>query len=277
MVHNGIEYVEMQLLAEIYQLLRQTKSNNEISEILNEWNKEEEKSFLLDISAKIFTKKVNNEFLLDLILDKAGNKGTGSWSTIAALMMGSDNSIMSSAVFARYLSSFKRVRSFLGGQDSNNEKQTPIDVHVLQQAYNCARKLNHIQGFELIRAASVEKSWNINCSELARVWTNGCIIRSTLMEELSIYFTECDSLLTNNEFLEKVRKDEQYISMVIHNAVANRIAIPVFSSTWNYWIGLTTANGPTNLIQAQRDFFGAHTYQRIDDPRGESYHTNWEE
>ncbi len=276
MVHNGIEYVEMQLIAELYQLLRYQHSNTNIAEAFNDWNKGPLKSYLLEISSRILAFKEGEEKLVDNILDKAGNKGTGSWSTIAALQLGTENSMMSAAVFARYVSSFKRLRTFLDSQTSIEKKDLPIDLKSLKSAYQCARKLNHLQGFELIRAASAEFNWNIDLAEIARIWTNGCIIRSLLMEQLSETFNDCDSLLTNSDFVHSITENENSISKIIRDAAGNRVAIPAFSSAWNYWIGLTTEFGPANLIQAQRDFFGSHRYQRVDDPSGKSYHTNWE-
>ncbi len=276
MVHNGIEYVEMQLLAELYQLLRGSWSNEQISELFESWNDGELHSYLLEISSNILIKKEGDRYLLDQILDRAGNKGTGSWSSISALELGSENSMMSAAVFARYLSSQKETRIRLN-LPNREKSDSEIEISTLKNAYDAARRLNHLQGFELIRLASEEFGWDIHFSELARIWTNGCIIRSTLMEELSDRFKTAPSLMDDKEFISELGNMEDALSESVLAFARYRIASPAFSSAWNYWIGLTTANGPANLIQAQRDYFGAHNYQRVDDPNGAAHHTNWEE
>ena len=276
MVHNGIEYVEMQLLAELYQLLRDQWTNEQISELFEDWNQTDLHSYLLEISANILHKKEEDGFLLSSILDKAGNKGTGSWSSISALELGTENSMMSAAVFARYLSSQKEMRVRLDHLRSHKEF-ADFDVETLKNAYDAARHLNHLQGFELILQASHEYGWNINFSELARIWTNGCIIRSTLMQEISQRFKVLNSLLMDDSIMQNLNNWEDALSEALQTFIDYRVAAHAFSSAWNYWIGLTTGNGPTNLIQAQRDYFGAHTYQRVDDPNGAAHHTNWEE
>lgn len=134
-----------------------------------------------------------------------------------------------------------------------------------------------MQGFELIRYVAKEFDWDINFSELARIWTNGCIIRSNLMENLSHRFKNVHSLIDDDEIIQGLNDQEDALSEVLQSFIDYRVAAPAFSVAWNYWIGLTTGNGPANLIQAQRDYFGAHTYQRVDDPNGASHHTNWEQ
>lgn len=276
MVHNGIEYVEMQLLAEVYDFLRPHYANPELAQIFQEWNSGSLQGYLLEITSKILQKKENGTFLIDQILDKAGSKGTGSWSTATALELGSENSMMSSAVFARYLSSQKEIRQQLA---INHSLSTVPDALLqdLKKAYEVARALNHLQGFELIRIASEEYNWSINMAEIARIWTNGCIIRSALMEELALTFLDKESLINASEFIKHIRNREDALSKTLSHFIKSRIATPAFSAAWNYWIGLTTERGPTNLIQAQRDYFGSHTYQRLDDSSGAYYHTNWEE
>ena len=189
MVHNGIEYAEMQLLAECYALLKSPLSYSEISNLFSEWNKGELSSYLLEITANIFNKKEDETYLLDLILDKAGNKGTGSWSSKAALDLGFPVTMMSDAVFARYISAFKTQRIELSRKvktsDSNTHK---INIEQLKNAYQFARIINHHQGFALIQQASETYDWQLNLSEIARIWTNGCIIRSHLMERFVEYF-----------------------------------------------------------------------------------------
>ncbi len=277
MVHNGIEYVEMQLLAELYQLLRIQYSNEEIARILSDWNKGTLHSFLLDITSKIFLKNDGKEYLIDQILDKAGSKGTGSWSTISGLQLGTDNSMMGAAVFARYLSSQKDLRTILGKKLEIERKSISMDIMQLKVAYELARRINHLQGFDLLLKASEEFNWDFNYSEITRIWTNGCIIRSDLMEELRERFKSTKSLFHDSKFIVDIKDREMSLASLLNSAIHQRVATPAFSSAWNYWAGCTTANGPANLIQAQRDYFGSHTYNRKDDPTGKSYHTIWEE
>ena len=224
----------------------------------------------------ILQKKEGDEYLLNKILDKAGNKGTGSWSTKAALELGSVNTMMSGAVFARYISSFKQQRIKLSGKISrSNKPETPIDRAEFLEAYQAARLLNHIQGFELMKTAGIEYNWDLNFSEIARIWTNGCIIRSSLMEQLVDLFKKSDSLLEQKSIIDQLHHSESSLASLLSKGLNQQIPLPVFSSAWHYWLPITTEQSPANLIQAQRDFFGAHTYQRNDDDSGTFYHTEW--
>ncbi len=276
MVHNGIEYAEMQLLAEVYALLFVTKTNDEIAQIFSEWNKTDVSSYLLEITIDILRKKENGVCILDTILDKAGNKGTGSWSTKAAFDLGTVNTMMSSAVFARYISSFKDKRKQL----SKNLRKAPknqitVGVSVLENAYRFARIVNHHQGFELMKLASKEFNWDLNLSEIARIWTNGCIIRSQFIESSITVFKEYESYLDDDNILELLMTSEEAIKKSISYSLSNRIAFDTFWSAYNYWIGITTERLPANLIQAQRDYFGAHTYQKVNAPEDQFFHTKW--
>mgnify|MGYP000194351956 CR=1 FL=1 len=194
MVHNGIEYGEMQLLSEVYALLKKSMNNSEIAAVLSKWKSTDLYRYFLEITINILKRKRGNEYVLDAILDVAANKGTGSWSSIAALNLGSVNTMMTSAVFSRYLSSFKEKRASLSALISNTfNPLIPIDINALEKAYRFARIINHHQGFELIRLASNEYKWGLNLSEIARIWTNGCIIRSSLMEDLVLILKESDN------------------------------------------------------------------------------------
>ena len=275
MVHNGIEYAEMQLLAETYAVLAHQMSYTEISLLFEEWNCGSEASYLLEITSKILQQKEGNDYVLDLILDNAGSKGTGMWSTKAALDLGEANTMMSSAVFARYLSSIKQQRTFLAHRKPNPKQLNSFDLLKLKEAYSFARTINHIQGFNLIEAASKKYNWNYNPAEIARVWTQGCIIRSRLMEDLIGCFSIEKSLLNNEKILDTISKTEPNIAALLHHAIDQKIALDSYSSAYHYWMALCTRNLPANLIQAQRDFFGAHTYQRVDKPLGKFFHTKW--
>ncbi len=278
MVHNGIEYVEMQLLAELYSILKGNYSNEEISSIFAEWNESKLESYLLEITSRILLHKNDRGFLIDQILDAAGSKGTGSWSTIAALETGSVNTMMSSAVFARYTSSRKEERVSLSKRvKANDQSIEALDIEKLKSAYKAARILNHHQGFELMRVVASDYNWNLDFSELARIWTNGCIIRSKLMEELSALYKVTDSLLDHSDTFQFVHDSEMDLSTLIKSGLDQRLPTPAFSSAYEFWISITSEELSANLIQAQRDYFGAHTYQRKDDPSGSFYNTNWEE
>lgn len=275
MVHNGIEYVEMQLLAEIYALLSTTMNNEEIATVFKQWNNTNLSSYLLEITIEILLKKENGSYLLDLILDKAGNKGTGSWSSKAAFDLGSVNTLMSSAVFARYISSFKEKRINLSKMVNKTTTLEQVDLEILKKAYHFARIVNHYQGFELMKKASEEYNWKLNFSEIARIWTNGCIIRSGFMEELVILFKDNDEILASNNILKFLKTSENSLVEVLKFGLTNRVSLDCFCSSYNYWITITSENLPANLIQAQRDYFGAHTYQLKNDSSNNFHHTNW--
>ncbi|MFT5076345.1 MAG: 6-phosphogluconate dehydrogenase [Flavobacteriaceae bacterium] len=276
MVHNGIEYVEMQLLAELYALLSVSFSNQEIAQVFLDWNKTDLSSYLLEITAEILQKKEGDQYLLDFVLDKAGNKGTGAWSSKTAFDLGNVNTMMSSAVFSRYISSFKEKRVALAKKAThNNSLQNNIDLIELENAYRFARLINHHQGFDLMARASSAYNWNLNLSEIARIWTNGCIIRSQFMIDCISYFVEHSELLSNNAVLSILNESEKIISKIIQDGMANRVSLDSFWSAYNYWISMTTAVLPANIIQAQRDYFGSHTYQRNDNDTEDFIHTNW--
>ncbi len=276
MIHNGIEYAEMQLLAEVYSLLSVSKSKEEIKDIFLEWNSGELGSYLLEITANIMTKKEGGEYVLDLILDKAGNKGTGSWSTKAAFDLGTVNTMMASAVFARYVSSFKERRKKLAKEINKNiDLGSYISIEDVKEAYKCARLLNHQQGFEIIRRASESYDWNLSLSDLSRIWTNGCIIRSELMINCISYFKTYDDLFEHPEIIDVLKRGEDAVKSVLIHGLTNRIPLPLFTEANTYWVSMTTERLSANMIQAQRDYFGAHTYQRVDAPENQSFHTNW--
>jgi 6-phosphogluconate dehydrogenase len=276
MVHNGIEYAEMQLIAELYTLMKPTMAYSEISEVFSGWNSGELSSYLLGITGDILQKREGEHYLLDRILDKAASKGTGSWSSKAGLDLGNPNTMMSSAVFSRYLSSFKEKRVALSRLIKNKNTATiKPDLKILKTAYQFARIINHHQGFELIRLASEEYKWDINLSEIARIWTNGCIIKSGFMIDAIDILKANDTLFQDKEILTFLTTNESSMTKLIKYGLSNRIATDVFWSAYNYWISMTSEHLPANLIQAQRDYFGAHTYQRNDKSSLDYFHTNW--
>ena len=280
MVHNGIEYGEMQLLAEIYHLLKVYGfSNDEISNVFFSWNSGKLNSYLLDISAQIMKYKVDGSYLIDLIYDSAGNKGTGSWSAIEALKLGLPNTMMSDAVFARYISSFKNERvvnaSLLNYLEDSIIK-SDLNLETLKSAYAFARMINHHQGFELMRHAAIEFGWKLDFKEICRIWSNGCIIRSQLMDDLRGVFSDSESILTDRDSMASLKTQLDDLKKTIVFFMNSSIPCSLFSSSYNYFVAFTTSKLPANLIQAQRDYFGAHTYKRLDKDLDQSFHTNWD-
>jgi len=275
MVHNGIEYAEMQLLAETYDLLRRGlhKSPDEIAAIFEAWEAGEASSYLLEITIDILRKKTTAGWLLDEILDVAANKGTGAWATIAAAELGVPATLMSEALFARYLSTFLDMRQSSIVQQ--NLSTISIETAVLREAYQIARIVNHHQGIQLIAKASEVFDWNIRLSEIARIWTNGCIIRSTLMEQLVSILKDTERILAHPKVAQQTPSHKTALTEVVCAGFQASIEMPCLSAALNYLNGIANAHSAINLVQAQRDYFGAHTYQRRDDPQGAAHHTNW--
>lgn len=282
MLHNGIEYGEMQLIAEFYHFYRffLNYSPIEIAAVFEEWNREM-KSYLLEISAEILRKKENDEFLIDKILDAAKQKGTGGWSTNAALELGVSFDTITSAVLARIISGKKeeRLRAMeLYKSGSSEEQNKPqLNSTELFTAYKSASIINHAIGFDLLFEASEVYQWEFNLSEIARIWTNGCIIRSAFMEELVEVFKDAPSqnLLLNPKIIDYIKTGKPYLTKVTGEALNAGCPMQVLSAASNYLLSYTSGQTSANMIQAQRDFFGAHTYERTDKPRGEFFHTEW--
>jgi 6-phosphogluconate dehydrogenase len=275
MVHNGIEYVEMQLLAEVYSIFkRMGTSPDKIADILESW-KATANSYLLEITIAILRKKDGEDWLVDKIVDKAGNKGTGNWATIATAQLGVPSSMIATALFARFNSFYKedRIQASINFNTENHELE--LEVQNVFEAYQFARIVNHYQGFKLISDAGKAYKWNLNLSEIARIWTNGCIIRSDFMVQLISGLKEEETILKNATIINQVKSLKPSINTVVASCVLNELAIPCLSEAVNFFNGYATANSAANIIQAQRDYFGAHTYQRTDDASGAFHHTNW--
>ncbi|MCL4135372.1 UNVERIFIED_CONTAM: hypothetical protein GTU68_015904 [Idotea baltica] len=276
MVHNGVEYVEMQLLAEVSTILESLGQNpDEIANTLESW-KETANSYLLEITIDIFRKKEGDDWLVKKILDKAGNKGTGNWTAIASAELGAPSTLIASALFSRYISFYKDERVQLNKYfDNKNSSELNLTTNDIFEAYQFARIINHYQGFKLIDEASNKFSWNLNLSEIARIWTNGCIIRSLLMEQLVDVFIDNTNILTNPQIINIVNSYKPSVKKVVSECVLNDVVVPALGESVQFLNGITTAYASANIIQAQRDYFGAHTYQRLDDASGKSHHTNW--
>ena len=276
MVHNGIEYAEMQLLAEVFFILSAAGKNlDEIADILENWKKTAG-SYLMDITVDILRKKEGSDWLVNKILDKAGNKGTGNWTTIATAELGVPSTMIAAALFARYTSFFKEDRveaskTFRRDKDLNFK----ISTTDLLNTYQFARIINHYQGLQLIQQASNTYNWNLNLSEIARIWTAGCIIKSELMVELVEVLKSSTSILKHDKIINRIKSLKPSTNKVIAECIFSELPVPCLSESVNFFNSYTTANSSANLIQAQRDYFGAHTYQRIDDPAGKFHHTNW--
>ena len=281
MVHNSIEYAEMQVIAETVHLMKygMKLSYPEISKTFKSWSSEGLQSYLLEITADILVTKEGKNFLLDIILDKAGQKGTGAWSLTTALKYYVPYSPLAEAVTARLLSSQKEDREELaalyGHRFGAFAEDKVILLEKVRNAYALTRILNHEVGFNLMEQVSKNENWNLNFSEIARIWTNGCIIRSTLMENLVTLFKENSSLLKTKQIKAKAKELRHDLAYIVGLGLQHGFALPVMSASVNYFYGRITTDSSANLIQAQRDFFGAHTYQRKDDPLGKFYHSEW--
>lgn len=276
MVHNGIEYVEMQLLAEVCTILENLGQNpGQIANTLESW-KTTSDSYLLDITISIFRKKEKGDWLVKKILDKAGNKGTGNWTTIASAELGVPSTLIASALFSRYISFYKDERLQLHKYfEPDNSLELNVHISEVLEAYEFARIINHYQGFKLMSEASNKFYWNLNLSEIARIWTGGCIIKSSLMQDLVSVFKETTNILTNQNLIDIVNQYRPSAKKVVSQCVLNDIAAPALGEAVQFLNGITTEYASANIIQAQRDYFGAHTYQKLDDGTLKSYHTKW--
>ena len=281
MVHNGIEYAEMQLLAEVYDLMRYLLniSPADIADLFSEWRSAELDNYLLEITIDILRKKEDGELLLDKISDQAEQKGTGGLSAAAALEYGVPYGPLSEAVMARTLSARKPQRNMaaeLYGNRLINLESKPEDLLLsLKNAYQAARIINHEIGFNLMREASIKHQWQLDLGRIASVWTNGCIIRSLLMEDLAAILSAEETILTSASVVQRMKSWRKDFADVVALALQTGFALPVLSSALNYFLAYINADSPANLIQAQRDYFGAHTYRRKDKPADQYFHTVW--
>eukprot|EP01132_Coremiostelium_polycephalum_P007572 gene7572-9308_t len=290
MVHNGIEYGDMQLIAEAYFILKNylNLSNEELRETFLQWNKGDLDSYLIEISADIFGKKdESGEYVLDTILDSAGQKGTGKWTAINALDLGMPVTLIGEAVFARCLSSLKdqRVEAakvLPGPVASQAHKHFSGDkakfIEYVRQALFASKLISYAQGFTMMKAAAKEYKWELNYGNIALLWRGGCIIRSTFLGKIKEAFDhkpDLDNLLLDGWFTDKLKECQEGWRQVASMSVLYGIPSPAFTSALSYYDGFRCNYLPANLIQAQRDYFGAHTYEKINGKRGEFFHTNW--
>jgi len=285
MVHNGIEYGDMQLICEAYHLMKDLlgMSADEMHEVFKEWNEGELNSYLIEITRDILAyKDEDGKPLVDKILDTAGQKGTGKWTAIASLDEGVPLTLIGEAVFARCLSAMKDERvaasRVLKGPKPRFEGDRKAFIKDLKNALYAAKIVSYAQGYTLLRAAAQTYGWNLNYGGIALMWRGGCIIRSVFLGKIKEAFDrnpDLTNLLLDPFFKEKVEKAQEGWRRITSAALTNGIPVPAFTSALCYYDGYRSEWLPANLLQAQRDYFGAHTYERIDRPRGEFFHTNW--
>jgi 6-phosphogluconate dehydrogenase len=285
MVHNGIEYGDMQMICETYQLMKEglSMTNSEMHDCFTEWNKGELDSYLIEITRDILGHKDDdgNE-VIDLILDTAGQKGTGKWTAIEALNQGQPLTLIGEAVFARCLSAIKEERvkaaKALKGPRAKFRGDKDKFLNDLRQALYASKIVSYAQGYQLMRAAAAEHNWNLNYGGIALMWRGGCIIRSVFLGKIKEAYTKkpkLENLLLDPFFKKAVKQAQKSWRRVVITAAKLGIPIPAISSALAFYDGYRHERLPANLLQAQRDYFGAHTYERVDKPRGEFFHTNW--
>ena len=285
MVHNGIEYGDMQMICETYQMMKEGlgMTNEQMHHIFAEWYKGELNSYLIEITRDILAyKDEDSNEVIDLILDTAGQKGTGKWTAIAALDLGQPLTLIGEAVFARCLSALKEERveasKILSGPKVTYNGDKKAFVEDLKQALYASKIASYAQGYQLMRAAAKEYNWNLNNGGIALMWRGGCIIRSVFLGRIKEAFDKNPglvNLLLDPFFKDAVEKAQPAWRRVVTEAVRMGVPIPAMSAALAYYDGYRSGRLPANLLQAQRDYFGAHTYERIDKPRGEFFHTNW--
>ncbi|MCG6155060.1 decarboxylating NADP(+)-dependent phosphogluconate dehydrogenase [Rubinisphaera margarita] len=286
MVHNGIEYGDMQLICEAYYILKHTLglSNDELYHVFKEWNEGELESYLIEITRDIFTVQdpdTGND-LVDMILDTAKQKGTGKWMSQHALDLGVPTTLITEAVYARCLSGQKdaRVRAskVLNGPEIKFDGDKKQFIDDVRQALYASKLVSYAQGYVQLDAAAEEFGWNLNNGDIALLWRGGCIIRSRFLQDIKAAFDknpDLENLLLDDFFKKAIEEAQPAWRRVVASAVNNGLPVPGFSAALTYYDGYRQDRLPANLLQAQRDYFGAHTYERTDKERGETFHTDW--
>lgn len=285
MVHNGIEYGDMQLISEAYHIMREVcgMSPYEMHDVFSAWNKGDLNSYLIEITGDILGyRDSHGDYLVEKILDAAGQKGTGKWTGIEAMELGVPLTLIVEAVFARSLSAIKEERvkasSLLTRQDRTYAGDRKALVHDLGNALYAAKIVSYAQGYALMKAAAGVYGWDLNYGNIALMWRGGCIIRSAFLGKIREAYDNnptLDNLLLDPYFRDKMMKSQESWRRVVSAAVMHGVPVPSISSALAYFDGYRCERLPANLIQAQRDYFGAHTYERTDKPRGLFFHTNW--
>jgi 6-phosphogluconate dehydrogenase len=285
MVHNGIEYGDMQLISEAYHLMKNLlgMSADEMHEVFREWNEGDLDSYLIEITRDILAfRDEDGAPLLEKILDTAGQKGTGKWTGIEALNLGIPLTLIGESVFARCLSALKEERveasKVLSGPVPSFGGDRELFIRDIKSALYASKIVSYAQGYTLMREAAKEYGWDLNYGGIALLWRGGCIIRSVFLGKIKEAFDQnpaLPNLLLDPFFKEKVEAAQEGWRRVVATALVNGIPVPAFTTALNYFDGYRSERLPANMLQAQRDYFGAHTYERVDRPRGEFFHTNW--
>mgnify|MGYP000029444387 CR=1 FL=1 len=289
MIHNGIEYIDMQLICEAYWMMRTLlgMKAGEIGKVFEQWNQGDLDSYLIQITADILQQPDpihKGEFLVDYILDTAGQKGTGKWTSVNALDMGIPANSIAEAVFARCLSALKEERveasKHLSGPTPSFTGDRQQFINAIRDALYCSKICAYAQGFQLMREAQNEYKWKLDFATIASIWRGGCIIRARFLQKITDAYTRNPNLvnlLLDPYFNEQVRNGQANWRKIVCEAATAGISAPAFMSALAYYDGYRSARLPANLLQGQRDFFGAHTYERTDAPRGKFFHTDWPE
>lgn len=285
MIHNGIEYGDMQLIAEAYWVMKKLLdlNNEQMAQIFSYWNEGKLRSYLIEITANILRHKdKTGEYLIDKILDKAGQKGTGKWSVINAMELGMPLGLIATAVFERSLSAQKTLREAASRQFVSHHSQVVYNkqemVTDIYSALYASKLVSYAQGFAVLQRASEAFGWNLDLSSVARIWRGGCIIRSIFLNDIAAAFeaeVKPKHLLLAPYFKDEMQHLLSGWKQLVVQAVKEEIPVPAFSSALNYFYSLTSVKSPANMIQAQRDYFGAHTFERIDELPGQFFHENW--
>ncbi len=286
MVHNGIEYGDMQMISEAYSLMKNVLgiTNDKMAEVFAQWNKGELDSYLIEITRDIIAykdEKTGNP-LVEMILDTAGQKGTGRWTSLAALNLGVPAQTIAESVFARAMSAIKDERisasKVMTGPVPKFDGEKKEFIEKIRRALYASKICSYAQGYQLMKAAAKEYNWDLNYGNIALLWRGGCIIRAQFLGRIKQAFDtnpDLPNLLLDDYFRTAIEQNQQAWRQVIAKAVESGIPVPAFSSALAYYDSYRCEKLPANLLQAQRDYFGAHTYERIDKPRGEYFHTNW--
>jgi 6-phosphogluconate dehydrogenase len=285
MVHNGIEYGDMQIICEAYQLMKDLlgMTDDEMHEVFAEWNKGDLDSYLIEITRDILGfKDTDGQPLVEKILDTAGQKGTGKWTGVAALDLGIPLTLIGESVFARCLSAQKDLRvkasKYIHGPKKLYNGDKAQFLKDLKDAIFASKIISYAQGYDLMGEAAKEFKWNLNNGGIALMWRGGCIIRSVFLGKIKEAFDKnpnLEHLLLDEFFKNTIEKAQEGWRRVVATAITNGVPAPCLAAALTYFDGFRSERLPANLLQAQRDYFGAHTYERIDKPRGEFFHTNW--
>ena len=286
MVHNGIEYCDMQIICESYFLMKKAlgMTPEEMSKIFTDWNKSELNSYLIEITSDILSKKDSEtgKPIVDIILDTAGQKGTGKWTSHSALDTGVPAQTIAEAVFARFMSAIKEERleasKVLSGPEAKFEGEKKEFIEMIRRALYASKICAYAQGYQLMRMAAEEYGWDLNFGQIALMWRNGCIIRAQFLGKIKDAYDRdpnLSNLLLDPYFQSAIKDNQDSWRKVVSKAVELGLPIPAFSSALAYYDSYRSERLPANLLQAQRDYFGAHTYERVDSPRGQFFHTKW--